>query len=135
MKFLLKLCARVAMEINSLEDGRSESSREKHFVATMAVSSIFASICDRNDNFGQFSSMGGYRERAQQYLLDLLFERFAANWAEISKCVCSLHQEVDPDTLQPYTQNARPPNVLSFFHLVFQSLSSDFVSPQFTWQF
>jgi hypothetical protein len=79
MKFLLKLCAQVAMEISSLEAGRS--SREKHFVPTMAVSSIFASVCDRNDNFGQFSSMGGYHERAQQYLLDVLFERFAANWA------------------------------------------------------
>jgi len=84
------------MEISSLEAGRS--SREQHFVPTMAVSSSFASVIDRNDNLGQFSSMGRYNERAQQYLLDVLLERFAANWAEISKCVCSLRREVDPDT-------------------------------------
>ena len=125
--FLLNLCAEIATQIGGMKDKKPV--RERLFLATMAVSRIFAEVSLRNENFGQFASLGGYNEHTQRYFLGLIGKEIEKNIEDFSASLAAYFPRLNAETLQPFMTKTEVPNIFSVFHLVFQSLRQDFVSP------
>jgi hypothetical protein len=127
--FLMNLCACLATQISGINNDRPI--HERLSLATMSVSRIFAEVSSRNKNFGEFCSLGSYHERVQKYFLGIIGKEIEENAVDYSKSLAAYFPNVNSETLQPFMTKMGPPNILCFFHLVFQSLKQDFVCPSF----
>ena len=125
--FLLNLCANIATQICGMKDEKPV--RERLFLATMAISRIFTEVSLRNENFGEFASLGGYNEHTQKYFLDLIGKEIVENIGDFSVSLAAYFPSLNSETLQPFMTKTGVPNIFSVFHLVFQSLRQDFVCP------
>jgi len=125
--FLMNLCACLATRISEMKDDMTI--REKSSLATMAVSCVFAEVSSRNKNFGEFASLGSYHLHTQKYFLGLIGKEVEENIVDFSASLAAYFPSLNSEILKPFMNKTEAPNVLSFFHLVFQSLRQDFVYP------
>jgi hypothetical protein len=93
------------------------------------ASQVFTEVATRNEGFGEFGAIGSLHVKVQDYFLALLWDAIEENMAHVSSALAVYHPETTDETIRPYMMKTEYPNIFSFFHLTFQSLHHDFVSP------
>lgn len=126
MLFLLKLCGYVARKLG---DGDEGNVKDRLCLGALFASQVFAEVTTRNKGFGEFGAIGSFHVKVQDYFLTLLWDAIKDNMSDFSSALTVYHPGVTADTVRPYMMKTNFPNIVSFFHLTFQSLHHDFVSP------
>jgi hypothetical protein len=124
--FLLKLSSFLCRKVSTLNQGLK---KERLTVGILLVSLVFGEVVSRNDGFGEFAAVGSLHKKAQDYFLEVLWKAIEENFVEACGAIQARHPGIKADNMNPYMTKAGAPNVFSFFHLSYQSISADFVHP------
>lgn len=126
MSFLLKLCSYVASKLSDSNEGIV---KDKFCLGILFASQIFTEVTIRNKGFGEFGAIGSFHVKIQDYFLAILWDAIKDNMSDVSSALAAYHPGITAETIRPYMMRTDNPNIFSFFHLTFQSLHHDFVSP------
>lgn len=126
MSFLLKLCSYVASKLIETDDG---TAKDRLCLGALFASQIFIEVTNRNEGFGEFGQIGSFHVKVQDYFLALLWKAIEDNLSDVSLALTTCHPGITAETIRPYMMKIDYPNIFSFYHLTFQSLRHDFVSP------
>jgi hypothetical protein len=124
--FLLKFCAFLVKKVSEMNVG---SEHERFTFAIMVIAHIFEEVAVRNDGFGEFAAIGSFHEKSQVYFLDLLWKSIESCFIDFQNAITGRYSGLSSTNIRPYMTSRALPNVMSFFHLSFQSLQDDFVFP------
>ena len=103
------------------------SDRDKFGFGTLVTAHIFQQVTRRNDGFGEFGAIGSCHGKSQDYFLDLIWKTIESRLSDFQVAIAGHYPDVSSFNLRPYMTKHACPNIISFFHLVFQSLRHDFV--------
>jgi hypothetical protein len=134
MQYFIGLCSYIAtkfmdvrtqIEVQS-ECGQRLSAEEKSWLAILSISNLFFELSHQM-GFGTFANISGIHQDSQNFFLSSIWGMIKRNMFSFVAVLRSHHPGVTLESMQPYIQKASPPNVLSFFHLSYQSLAQDHV--------
>ena len=60
--------------------------------------------------------------------MEKIWDSIVVNINDFVKVIESFHRHINPINLQPYMKKDAAPNIVSFMHLIYQSLSYDYAS-------
>ena len=103
------------------------SDGDRYFFGILAASDLFLEFC-RNDSFGCFSTIGSLHRKSQDFFMEKIWDSIVMNINDFMKVIESFHPHINPTNLQLYMKKDAAPNIISFMHLIYQSLSYDYAS-------
>jgi hypothetical protein len=96
----------------------------KLFLAILIVSNTFFEFSWSDDGFGNLGCVGALANQPRDYFFGHLIQ---ANITDLIATARGYHPGVTPKDIRLFYRRDSPPNVLSFFHLVYQSPTLDHV--------
>ena len=86
--FLLRMSAYLAQRVSELNEGME---KERFILVTLVVSQLFAEVSTCNHGFGEFGAVGSFYKKAQDYFLEVIWEKIEANLAEFHVVIDAYH--------------------------------------------
>jgi len=86
---------------------------------------MYQNLC-HTSGFGSLQTYGTIRESIRDDLEGHIFGTIETRWDEFSQVMHQWHRDVSPNNLQPFIGRCEP-NVISFLHLVAQSINDEWV--------
>jgi hypothetical protein len=114
----------MVQEVYKLED--LETLEEKFYYSILVLSMMFQEL-SRHSGFGTLATTAGFEPSIREFFFDNMSQHFRNNFPTIKSILQQWNPGVTPQNVQPYLLSSGSPNVLSFLHLVSQSLCEEMV--------
>jgi hypothetical protein len=112
-------------ELSRVSDS-TQAPNMKLYYGILTVSMMFEEY-SRHDGFGMYGTIGALRPAAREFFFGCIWTAISENISEFTDTLRRWHPLVTSDNLQPYLLKNTLPNIVSFLHLISQSICHEHV--------
>src|SRR5271170_5937315 len=94
---------------------------QKFFYAILTIQMMFQEF-SRHEGFGMYGTIGALKVPSKNFFFQCLWGAIADNMSDFTDNLHQWNPAVTAQNLQPYLQDNHLPNVVSFIHLISQSI-------------
>jgi hypothetical protein len=125
MRFVIDFCTNLVTKFASHASDKTQIKGANDY-SVLATSMIFENVA-RTKGYITYSHLAKLSKEEQQHVYDTMLDERKENVEDVNKTLDELHPRVREVGMRSFVADSHPPNVLSPFHLISQSLIEEHV--------